>query len=130
MGMAAVLGTLDPDHRASLQPGTIGMRLVLHHEVACIGHKHHAVARALNIFAQPASETDPDHIVQFAGGDGFWRDAQATVVDEDLVEQPIIATAYSILLNTYPSVRALPSTGPPPDTVGNLLNIRSTVLLI
>lgn len=127
----AVLGTLDVDHRAYLQPKANGMRLVLHHEVVCSSHEHHFVAKALAIISQPTSEADPDHVIQFGIGDGFWRDLQqSVVVSGDLVERGVAANGFSVLLNNHRSVRALPPMGTPPDVVGNLLNIRSTVLQI
>lgn len=130
MGAVALLGTIDPDHHALFQPGTGGMRLVLHHEGNCSEHHHGAVARALALFAQPASETDPDHVVQFAGSDGFWRETQLIVAGENSCDQPVILPIENLPSFTIQLLALLPPRAPPPDTVGNLLGLRSTVLLI
>jgi hypothetical protein len=130
MGVVALLGTMDIDHHVYFQPAANGMRLLLHHEAICASHKHHAVARALNIVAQPASETDPDHVVQFAGGDSFIRETQLAAEGQDSATQPTLDCDFSFVFSDFRRVISLPPTGPPPDFFGNLLNIRSTVLLI
>ena len=106
------------------------MRLVLHHEGKCSEHYHGAVAKALALFAQPASETDPDHVVQFAGSDGFWRDTQLIVVSGNSSDQPAILPIENLPSFEIQLLALLPPPAPPPDTVGNLLSLRSTVLLI
>ena len=130
LGVTALLGTIDADHHALFQPGTNGTRLVLHHEGNCSSHQHHAIARALSLFAQPASNTDPDHVVQFAGGDGFWRDFQLVVIGANSSEQPVMHSDVPVLFHSLQLVRALPSSRPQPDIVGNLFNVRFTVFLI
>jgi len=130
MGVAAILGTIDPDHHAILQPGSDGMRLVLHHQGKCSEHKHHAVARALSFFAQPASENNPDHVVQFGAGNGVWRNSQLVVLSEDSVDQSAAVVELCVFTARVQPTRLLPPPGPPPDIVGNLLNVRSTVFLI
>lgn len=126
----AILGTLDPDHHALIQPGVDGIRLVLHHEGSCATHKHHGMARALTIFAQPASAIDPDHVVQFAGGNSILTSEAKIVCGEDAVDDHHVTQFDYPLHQACLVARSLPSTGPPPDTVGNLLNVRFTVLLI
>ncbi|NOS68944.1 MAG: hypothetical protein HOP33_03355 [Verrucomicrobia bacterium] len=130
MGAVALLGTIDPDHHALFQPGTGGMRLVLHHEGKCSEHQHGAVTRALTLFAQPASQTDPDHVVQFAGSDGFWRDTQLIIVSGNSFDQPAILPIENLPSFEIQLLALLSPPAPPPDTVGNLLSLRSTVLLI
>lgn len=130
LGVTALLGTIDTDHHALFQPGTNGARLVLHHEGDCSSHQHHAIARALSLFAQPASNTDPDHIVQFAGGDGFWIDTQVIIDSGDIIEQPAGSRDMSDFLSGSGVVESLLPPDSPPDIVGNLLNVRFTVLLI
>ena len=132
IGMVAValLGTIDPDHHAFFQPGANGMRLVLHHEGNCATHKHHGVARALTLFAQPASDTDPDHVVQFASGDGIWSESSKMLSGEGAESERHFASDDISFNHARLFQLECPSTGPPPDIVGNLLSVRFTVLLI
>ncbi len=130
MGVVALLGTMDPDHHAFLQPGPGGMQLVLHHDAKCSGHQHHGVARALTFFSQPAGATDPDHVVQFAAGAGIWCDNQQIVSKEIVGEQTEFVHVESVSFAAHQPTYFLPPPGPPPGTVAGLLNLRSTVLLI
>lgn len=132
LGVAGVagLGVLDADHQAFIRTGAGGLRLVLHHQASCARHQHHAVARALTIFAQPASATDPDHVVQFAGASGLGPESQPMLCGEDSDEMPLVFLAETIVnLPSHP-VFLLPPPAPPPDAVGHLPGIRATVLLI
>ena len=126
----AILGSLDKDHHALFQPGTGGMRLVLHHEGNCAQHEHHGVARALTIFAQPVSDTDPDHVVQFASGDGLWSESSRIISNEAGNKEHHFAHTALLFDQSSRIEFERPATGPPPDIVGNLLNVRFTVLLI
>ena len=129
-GIAAALGTLDVDHQALLQMSPAGPCLVLHHQQKCADHEHHAVARALTFFSQSAGDTDPDHLVQFSGVDGFWRDTQQIVSSATSEVHVDLFLAESITAFAYPLAYDLPPPGPPPDIVGNLFCLRSTILLI
>ncbi|MFO1512651.1 MAG: hypothetical protein U1F83_07025 [Verrucomicrobiota bacterium] len=130
VGAVALLGTIDPDHQAVLQPTGDGMRLVLHHQGNCIGHHHRVVAQALTLFAQSASATDPDHVVQFADGNGFWHSTQLMISDETSCELPLFDMNESIANWARLPICSQPPPAPPPDAGGNLFNVRSSVLLI
>lgn len=128
--VTAFVGKLDPDHHIQFQPGANGMRLVLHHEGNCAGHHHGAVARVLTVFAQPASATDPDHVIQFGTANGLTRQAQFSPPLPVGGEQTIFAPAEIILLvcTSLEERDVLPR--PPPREHEALLCLRSTVLLI
>ena len=130
MGVTALLGTIDPDHHARFQPGSGGMRLVLHHEGNCSGHQHGVVARALTIFAQPVSNTDPDHVLQFISLNGFTRDSQLIVPAANPSEPVIVYFAESAFILPAGSIQFIPAARPPPDAVCDFLYLRTTVLLI
>jgi hypothetical protein len=130
VGAVALLGSIDPDHQAVLQPTGDGMRLVLHHQGNCVSHHHRVVAQALTLFAQSASATDPDHVVQFADGNGFWHSAQLIVSGEALCELPLFDWIESTSSWAQQSICSLPPPAPPPENGGNLFNVRSSVLLI
>jgi len=130
MGAAALLEIFDSDHHASLQPGANCMRLVLRHDVKCSAHQHHSVARTLTFFAQPATTTEPDHVLQFASGDGVWREAQEIVWNENIEEHSHVSLAANFFSFQNKTDYSIPPPWPPPDSVNNLLSIRFTVLLI
>lgn len=130
MGVAAVLATIDSDHHALFQPNSDGMRLVLHHDVKCSGHQHHAVSRALILLAQPAGGSDPDHVLQFSSANSPARESQLLIPAAN--ESEFIVIPYSepaTFIADFP-IQFIPPPRPPPDTFGNLLNVRFTVLLI
>jgi hypothetical protein len=63
---AALVGGMDVDHHVQLAADADGVRVVLHHGEACLhGHHHGLVAQALTLMAEPPSQSDPDHILQF-----------------------------------------------------------------
>jgi hypothetical protein len=125
-GSVALFGTLDVDHQALMKMSSAGPCLVLHHQQKCTDHEHHAVANALTFFSRPAG----DHIVQFSGVDGFWRDTQeidssaCSEVHIDLFRLESITAFANQLVHDFPPP------GPPPDIAGNLFCPRSTVLRI
>ena len=128
--VTAFLGGLDPDHQVRLQPGEKGMRLVLHHEGNCAGHHHGAVARVLTAFAQPASATDPDHVLQFSSATGLTQDSQFVVPVANQFESSAIAFAEPVSFVATSPVQFVPPPRPPPGGDGRLLCLRSTLLLI
>ena len=65
IGAAAFTGSFDPNHKIRFQTDGGGLQLVLHHSHGCIGHHHGIIARTLTLFAQPATNANPDHIIQF-----------------------------------------------------------------
>lgn len=130
MGVTALLGAIDPDHQALFQPGAGGTRLVLHHEGKCSEHHHHAIARALTVFSQPASATDPDHVLQFSSASSFTRNFQIIVSAANQSEPIAVAFAEPVSFVANRPIHALPPSRPPPGDVEKLLCLRSTVLLI
>jgi hypothetical protein len=67
--LAALAGSLDPNHQLLIDTGSQGGRLILHHGGACASHHHGLAARGLTLFAQPATAGNPDHILQFCSAD-------------------------------------------------------------
>jgi hypothetical protein len=130
MGVAAILGALDPNHHAVLQPGASEMRLVLRHDVKCAGHHHGIVARALTLFSQPTSATNPDHVLQFSSVTGFTRDSQLIVPSASQSEPIVVVLVEPVACAEPIPVRFRPSPRPPPGDAGKLLSLRSTVLLV
>ncbi len=130
MGVGTLLGTMDPDHHAILQPTADGIRLVLRHEGECSGHQHHAVARVLTLFASPISAVNPDHVLQFSSASSFMRDSQSVVLPSLQNEFSIVhfpAPDFFGALSLVQPIRQIP---PPPDRAGQLRCLRATVLLI
>ena len=130
MGVVALLGTIDPDHHAMIQPGPDGLRLVLHHEGNCSGHHHGPVARTLTMLAQPASATDPDHVVQFSSANGFTRDSQLLVPAANQSDPSVVHFVEPFAFVASPSLQFIPPPRPPPGDDGTVSRLRSTVLLL
>lgn len=132
MGMSglALLGMIDPDHHVVLSPSADGLRLVLHHEGNCAKHQHRLVARTLTLFAQPAHNADPDHVLQFSSAPSLTRDAQALVSAPNQAAPIGLVAGVLVVSDADRWVEFIPPPRPPPDIGGNLLNVRSTVFLI
>ena len=132
VGMAALalLGTLDPDHQALFKPSTDGLSLVLHHGPKCAAHQHGAIARTLTIFSEPASPTDPDHVVSFGNGESLWRNSQPIVSADNSLACVLSVPMESTLRVPTETKAPLPPPDPPDGWQGNLRCLRSTILLI
>ena len=130
MGVVALFGAIDPDHRAILQPANNGMRLVLQHDDNGTGHHHGTLARALTMFAQPASRTDPDHVLQFSSATGFPHESQLIVPAASQLEPIPVNFAEPFSFITAGPIQFCLSAHPPPGANGTVLPRRSTELLI
>lgn len=132
VGMAtlALLGTLDSDHQIVFKPSLDGLSLVLHHQAKCVTHQHHAIARALTIFSQPASPTDPDHVVSFGGGESLLCDSPTIVSASKSLECAQFVPTESVLKLAVETKPSLPLPNPPDGPIGNLRGVRTTILLI
>jgi hypothetical protein len=84
----------------------------------------------LTIFAQPASATDPDHVLQFGKAESYTQKTQIAAPSRAVFEQPdftLFETPFSAQHEPQPSSLPPP---PPPDGGGRLVCLRSTQLLI
>lgn len=115
LAAAATLGSLDADHHAILQVDANGIRLVLHHQGDCAGHRHHAVARALTLFAQPTSATDPDHVVQFSSATSLSREARLAIPASNQTDAPTFAFAELLVCVPINPTQFLRFSHPPPN---------------
>ena len=132
VGVAAtsLLGTLDADHHAIIQPGADGMRLVLRHDGGCARHQHHAVARVLTWFATPTSAANPDHVLQFSSAPSLIRDSQPVIPPSNQTGLGVVHFAAPDSLVAISLVQLIPQFHPPPDHGRQVCCPRSTVLLI
>jgi hypothetical protein len=130
MGAVALLGAIDPDHQVLFQAGAEGARLTLHHEARCTGHHHGAVARVLTLFAQPPSNSNPDHVLQFGAAAGVKRDSQVMLPSANQSGFTVIVFAEPVAVCVHRPFLFSAAPRPPPDEYGQLLALRSTVLLI
>lgn len=69
LGLAMLVGSLDPNHQILSGTAEAGDRLVLHHTSHSTPHHHGFAARALTLFAQPQNGVNADHILQFSSAD-------------------------------------------------------------
>lgn len=128
--LAGVIGACDPDHQAHVQPTAGGFKVVLHHAQACPAHHHGLLARTLTLFAAPVRASQPDHVLQFGGSDTTARPQPLLVPAPASVAPPeftLLETSPALLPETPPTRL---STHSPPPWGGQLLCVRSTVLLI
>ncbi len=130
LGVAALAGSFDRSHHLGIHGGAQGMQLVLQHGRNCTGHHHGVVARALTIFARPASATDPDHVIQFSAPDSFSRKAQLAAPAPTAFAQPDFALVEISRTSPREAFLASAPTHPPPGASRRLLCLRSTLLLI
>jgi len=130
LGVAALAGSFDDSHHLSVQGRSLGLQLVLQHARNCTHHHHSAVARALTLFARPASATNPDHVIQFSASDSFSRQAQLNAPAPATCEQPDFALIEPFLPSPREGFLSSTPSHPPPDDDGQLVCLRSTLLLI
>jgi hypothetical protein len=127
---AALAGSFDSTHEARVQTGEHGLQLVLHHTHGCVGHHHGVVARTLTFFAQPATATNPDHVIQFGSADKYacpTQMLQPTLTHAGLLEFTLNGISLPVL---NPAFAASQAPRPPPCECGLLACLRSTVFLI
>ena len=130
LGVAALAGSFDRSHHLSIHGGAQGMQLVLQHGRNCTGYHHGVVARALTIFARPTSATNPDHVIQFSAPDSFSRKAHLATPSSTAFAQPDFALVETSRTPPREAFLSSVPTHPPPCASGQLLCLRSTLLLI
>jgi len=130
IGLAAFLGSFDRSHQAQVRSGERGLALVLHHGRKCVEHRHGAVARALTSFAQPASATNPDHVIQFSTTDTLSTKAQLALPPLPGSEQSAAPLTEVVLTPSAHFAQELTRPRPPPGECEPIRCLRSTVLLI
>jgi hypothetical protein len=130
LGLAALAGALDRSHHLSVQGGRAGLQLVLQHGGCRAAHHHGVLARALTVFARPASATNPDHVIQFRGSDHFSRQVQCRAAAPETPATPDLALDGNLLPAPRRVARASIPTHPPPDPNGQLRCRGSTLWLI
>jgi hypothetical protein len=130
LGLAALVGSFDRNHQVQVRCGERGLALVLHHGRDCAGHRHGAIARALTCFAQPASATDPDHVIQFGAADTLSPKAQLALPSLQGSEQSTAVLAPVAPVPSADTAQPFARAHPPPHECGLAHCLRSTVLLI
>lgn len=130
LGMAALTGSLDPNHQLLIGASGRGGRLVLHHGSRCGLHHHGLAAHALTLFARPLGSTNPDHILQFCSADTLKGESQSSSQKPDTRCVFLLFLGGNLISDT-PKVLA---SGIPLDASTRIhvtrLCLRSTVLLI
>jgi hypothetical protein len=130
VGLAEVIGTLDPNHEARIQMSADGAKVVLHHDAQCTSHRHGLLARTLTLFTATDRANEPDHVLQFSAAEIISGKPLPSAA-------PPIQLAHVCLLNGglmavtpgahFPS--SFPS-HPSSGFSGRLLCLRSMLLLI
>lgn len=128
LGLAALTGTLDPNHQLLIGAGERSVRLVLHHGSRC-AHHHGVAARALTLFAQPANPANPDHILQFSSADALTSQSQISAPQPDSRSVLLVFHSAEFLPHT-PTVLLGVSADSPFQAHAARPWLRSTVLLI
>jgi hypothetical protein len=130
LGLAALVESFDCNHQAQVGSGERGLALVLHHGRNCAGHRHGTIAQALTCFAQPASATDPDHVIQFCAADTLSPKAQLASPSLQASERPALVLTEVFLVPSADTVQDFARPHPPPGECGPARCLGSTVLLI
>ena len=128
----AAIGALDRNHQVTVKAEAGGMCVVLRHRPRCGVHHHGVVARALTVFAHPASATDPDHVLQFNAPIAYACDSQpqAALPTSERLAHTAILPGVTVAWLSNNDFQAAVLTHAPPGDAGRLLTLRSTVLLI
>ena len=128
LGLAALAGSLDPNHQLLIGGGEPGVRLVLHHGSGA-SHHHGLAARALTLFAQPANAATPDHLLQFCSTDTLKGQSQTSAPQPD--SRYALRVFHGAFLPPTPKgFASVNSLGFPPEVDAARRCLRSTVLLI
>ena len=130
LGLAALTGSLDPNHQLLISTGERGGRLVLYHGSRCAPHHHGLASRALTLLAQPANAASPDHILQFSFADTLKRHSQIPAPQPGSRNALLLFHSGEFLGNASKVFVSGISFGSPPDLETARLCLRSTVLLI
>ena len=130
LGLAALVGSFDYNHQVQMRSGERGLALVLHHGRNCAGHRHGVIARALTCLAQPASATDPDHVIQFAAADTLARKGQIASLPLQGLERPFLVLTEVVLVSCADNAPNFARPHPPPGECGLAGCLRTTILLI
>jgi hypothetical protein len=130
LGLAALAGSLDPNHQLLIGAGERTGRLVLHHGSSGASHHHGLVARALKLFAQPANAANPDHILQFSSPDTLKGQSQASAPQPDSRYVLLVFPGGEFFAHTPKVFASGIPPGSPPELDAARLCLRSTVLLI
>jgi hypothetical protein len=130
LGLAALTGSLDPNHQVLIGAGERASRLVLHHGSHGGAHHHGLAARALMIFAQPANAANADHILQFSSADTLKGQSQTSAPQPDSRYALLKLHGGGFLAHTCEVFVSDISFGFPPREGLARLCLRSTVLLI
>ena len=130
LGLAALVGSFDCNHQVQVGWGERGLALVLHHGRNCAGHRHGAIARALTCLAEPASTTDPDHVIQFGAAETLSPKAQLALPPSQGSEQAAAALTEVVLVPSAQTAQHFAFPRPPPGECEAARCLRATVLLI
>ncbi len=128
MGLAALAGSLDPNHQLLTSAGERGFRMVLHHGSRCATHHHGLAARALTLFAQPANPANPDHLLQFSSADTLQGQSRTAAPQPD--SQRVLLEFNGRELLAHAGFVSRGSSGSLTAADAERLCLRSTVLLI
>jgi hypothetical protein len=129
LGLAMVIGSLDPNHQILNGTAECGGSLVLHHANRSMPHHHGFAARALTLFAQPAKNANPDHILQFSSPDTLKSQSRTPAPQPD--SRPVLLVLHSgEFFARAPKVFASGISLSPPEADVARFCKRSTVLLI
>jgi hypothetical protein len=130
LGLAALAGSLDPNHQLLIGGHEPGVRLVLHHGSRWTSHHHGLAARALTLFAQPANAANRDHILQFSSADTLKGRSQTSAPQPDPGYALLLFHGGEFLSHPPQVFASGISPGSPPEVDAARLCLRSTVLLI
>ena len=129
LGLAALAGSLDPNHQLLISAGDSSRRLVLHHGNRSASHHHGFAARVLTLFAQPPNAANPDHVLQFSSADTLKGKGRTLAPQPD--SRPVLIAFHGNECFADPLKVLTSSTSlSPPGVDAAPLCLRSTVLLI
>ena len=130
LAITAAFAALDRSHQVVVSAGTGDLRVVLHHVARNGLHHHGLVAQALTLFAQPATESDPDHVLRFSAPTAASECSPPQFAAAEADAPADFLPLPTITWSRRGDFLAAVPTHAPPDNNGPLACLRSTVLLI
>jgi hypothetical protein len=103
----AMAAWMDGDHSVCFvaRPGEVHLELRHARGTGPLAPMHHhgATTRALLVFSEPASPSDPDHILEFASGQLFSRETRASLRGPTVVEEALWRSNAGMPIEAFPN---------------------------
>ena len=128
----SVFAGIDRSHHVAIRRTGSGIQILLRHDQAdSPSHRHGMIARALTVFAQRTPGPPADHVIPFGFTDIVQQTPALQIEPASNLPDPTgVASNDSVFSLADQTFAPATAPRPPPATLGHILLVRSTVLLI